>query len=642
MTSRPGIVSLVRACGFLAACFAFVTSIASAAICRNDNLIFSTSSANTNIYSFDPTNNNAPTLLGTSSFVSAAAARSPVDGKIYYISEDATPRLSTFDPATNTAGTPVTLSGLNAALGIFVRAGFNSAGVLYAGGNGESNVYTIDTATGAATVVTVANMPAGPGDLAFDPLNPDQYYTVVQNGTSYDLYRVAINSATAATATLVGSTGVASTARLFGIAYGNDGILYAGDQATIPTVLYRVNTTTGAATPTGTTKNIAGSINDFASLPTLQNVDLGIVKTHTNANPIYPNTTLTYQLKVTNNSSAATGCTLTSLSVTDPLPASLNRASATYSPSTGTYASGTGAWTGLALAPGNSITLTIAATINASTTGTVSNTATVAPPSGGTPGIPDLVPANNTSTDNATVTPLANLTVTKTGPATAAVNGLVSYSILVSNPGPSSANGTTFNDPVPTGTTIVGTPTCASSGAATCGTVVVTGSTVSSTIATLPSGSSVTFSINAKATATGNPRNTATIAPPSGTADQNSLTSSVTTNVTANGGFTKTVRNVTSGEPTGVTADNGKPGDILEYALSFNNDTGSPVTSFSISDVIPTNTTYMSASCGALPTGITACSVTPPSTAPSTVRYTYTGTLASGSTGTFLLRVKIN
>ncbi len=632
-----------RVFGFLIMCVAVVSSIAGAAICRNDNLIFSTSSANTNIYSFDPTNALAPLLRGASSFISAAAARSPIDGKIYYISEEAAPRLSSFDPATNTAGTPVTLSGLNAGFGTFVRAGFNSAGALYAGDNSLANVYTIDVVSGVATPVAVANMPVGPGDLAFDPVNPNQYYSVVLNGTSFDLYKVTILSATTAAATLVGSTGVASTVRLFGIAYGNDGLLYAGDQATNPTVLYRLNTATGAATATGITKNIVGGINDFASLPTLQNVDLGIVKTHTNANPIYPNTTLTYQLKVTNNSLAATGCTLASLSVTDPLPATLNAASATYTPSTGTYASGTGVWTGLALAPGNSITLTIAATINAGTTGAVNNTATVAPPAGGTPGIPDPVPGNNTSTDTATVIPLAHLTVTKTAPATAALNGLIAYSVLVSNPGPSAANGTTFGDTLPAGTTIVGAPTCAvTSGAAACGSVAVVNSTVSSTIATLPSGSSVTFSINARATAIGSPVNTATIAPPNGTADQKPNSSSVTTAVTANAGFTKTVRNVTSGETTGVSADTGKPGDTLEYGISFNNRTGSPISSFSISDVIPTNTTYVSASCGVLPTGVTACTVTPPSTSPLTVRYTYTGALASGSTGTFLLRTKIN
>ena len=69
------------------------------------------------------------------------------------------------------------------------------------------------------------------------------------------------------------------------------------------------------------------------------------------------------------------------------------------------------------------------------------NTATVA--SAGSD--PDL--ANNTATDTDTLTPEADLSVTKTDGQTAAVPGqAVTYTIVVSNVGPSSVTGATVTD----------------------------------------------------------------------------------------------------------------------------------------------------------------------------------------------------
>ena len=104
------------------------------------------------------------------------------------------------------------------------------------------------------------------------------------------------------------------------------------------------------------------------------------------------------------------------------------------------------------------------------------------------------------------------------------------------------------------------------------------------------------------------------------------------------------MRNVTSGEASGLTADIGKPGDTLEYTLSFTNNTSTALSNFAINDTTPANTTFVSATCGTpLPAAITACNLTSPAVGGTgTVIFTYVGTLNAGQTGTFLLDVKID
>ena len=106
-------------------------------------------------------------------------------------------------------------------------------------------------------------------------------------------------------------------------------------------------------------------------------------------------------------------------------------------------------------------------------------------------------------------------------------------------------------------------------------------------------GGTVTYSISAQAPTTPtNPYvNTATVAPPPTNSDPNSNSSTVSTTVTQSSGLSKTVRNITKGETTGVGADLGIPGDTLEYALSFTNTTGSPLATFTINDAMPVQTT---------------------------------------------------
>jgi uncharacterized repeat protein (TIGR01451 family) len=184
---------------------------------------------------------------------------------------------------------------------------------------------------------------------------------------------------------------------------------------------------------------------------------------------------------------------------------------------------------------------------------------------------------------------------------------------VVSNAGPQIATNVALSDPIPAGLTIKGTPACAATAPATCGSVAVSGQNVTSTIASLGVGGKVTFTIATAPPATGyaaSYTNTAAITPPSYLTDTNATrTASATTNVAQNYGLNKTVRNVTTGEAAGGTADTAKPGDILEYTLAFTNLTGAPLSAPALSDTVPAQTTYVasSATCAIVPAGALTC-----------------------------------
>src|SRR5439155_1040352 len=112
--------------------------------------------------------------------------------------------------------------------------------------------------------------------------------------------------------------------------------------------------------------------------------DLSIAKTDGKAS-VVPGTSDTYTITLTNNGPS----TVSSVTLVDTVPAAL--LSPVFTPSVGSYNSGTGAWTGLSLASGQSVTLTLSGTVSATATGTIVNTVTVSPPAG----VTDTVPGNN-------------------------------------------------------------------------------------------------------------------------------------------------------------------------------------------------------------------------------------------------------
>jgi uncharacterized repeat protein (TIGR01451 family) len=183
----------------------------------------------------------------------------------------------------------------------------------------------------------------------------------------------------------------------------------------------------------------------YAAFPNIDitgpQADLGIQKTD-GATVTTPGAPITYTITVTNN-----GPTIVqSLTVTDNIPAAI--LNPVFTPSRGSFSynssTGVGTWTGVALASGQSIALTLTGTVSSSTTGSLVNTASVAPLGG----ITDPNSANNNSTDTDTVVaPSASISVTKDNGVTQVnKDGLVVYTIKVTNNGPDIIKGIKVED----------------------------------------------------------------------------------------------------------------------------------------------------------------------------------------------------
>ncbi|MFY0254175.1 gliding motility-associated C-terminal domain-containing protein [Chitinophaga sp. 30R24] len=99
----------------------------------------------------------------------------------------------------------------------------------------------------------------------------------------------------------------------------------------------------------------------------------------------------------------------------------------------------------LAAGPGNYITIYVNGIVSGATTaGVLTNTANVA-----VNGLTDYNPANNTSTVTTNIVTSTDVQVKKTGPAQAVAGNGITYSVVVTNSGPSDAIGLNINDMVP-------------------------------------------------------------------------------------------------------------------------------------------------------------------------------------------------
>ncbi len=211
--------------------------------------------------------------------------------------------------------------------------------------------------------------------------------------------------------------------------------------------------------------------------------DLGIVKSHTGDATAGQN--LTFELEVTNNGRSDSPGTIT---VTDTLPAGL------------TYVSASGAgWNcsedsqevtcdraaGLVAGASSTIDLTVAVA-SAAGPDTITNSANVGGPA------PDPDPDNNTDDDDVTVLDQANVRITKSAaPTTVAAGDEVTYTLTVTNDGPSDADNVQVSDTLPAGLTYVGIDaddevTCADANPVAC------------TVASMPAGASYEIRVDAR------------------------------------------------------------------------------------------------------------------------------------------------
>ncbi len=211
--------------------------------------------------------------------------------------------------------------------------------------------------------------------------------------------------------------------------------------------------------------NVAGTsltgniiISDTAVVTILNDdTDLSISKTDS-VDPVIAGTSLTYTITVENTGPV----TATNVVVTDNLPAGVTLVSTTgcSEDPTGTPTCSLGD-----IASGANAVYTITVDVDPDTTGSISNTATVASDTA------DPNPDNDSTTETTAVEAEADLSITKSDSADPVTAGdALTYTITVDNAGPSDAVGVTVADTLPAGVTLVSTTGCAEdpSGIPTC------------------------------------------------------------------------------------------------------------------------------------------------------------------------------
>jgi uncharacterized repeat protein (TIGR01451 family)/fimbrial isopeptide formation D2 family protein len=271
---------------------------------------------------------------------------------------------------------------------------------------------------------------------------------------------------------------------------------------------------TNTATKTGEDQTDPVTSNDSSSvdLNAVPKADLSITKDDGVTTAI-PGSSVTYTIVASNAGPSG----VTGAKVVDVLPPSLTATWTCVGAGGGTCgaSSGAGNINDLVNLPvGASVTYTVNALVSAAATGTLSNTATVTPPTG----VIDPTPGNNSATDTDTLAPTADLSITKTDGVASVVPGTtVTYTIIASNNGPSNAPGAIVADTLPAAL-LNPTWTCVGAGGGTC---TASGSGNINDTVNLPAGASVFYTVSAtvSSAAIGTLSNTATVAAPAGVTD---------------------------------------------------------------------------------------------------------------------------
>ena len=338
-----------------------------------------------------------------------------------------------------------------------------------------------------------------------------------------------------------------------------------------------------------------GEVEDYVVTVGRQ-VDLAITKSDGQASYV-PGAAITYTLTVTN----AGPSTAAGFSIADAVPAAITGVVATCAV-TGSGSCGTNgtsgnnvSFTNANLADGSGrLTITITGTVGPGTTGNLANTATVTVGAGQI----DTATGNNSATDTDTQgAGVADLAIAKTDGQSGYVAGTpITYTLTVTNAGPSNAAPVNVSDTVPAGITGV-TASCTAAGTASCGTNASAGNNVAFTGASVPAGAGHSLTITISGTVdpgtTGTLVNTAQVTVPAGApySDPSPANNSATDTDAPGTPVVDLAIAKTDGHATYV------PGAVITYTLEVTNAGPSTARGLSVSDAVPAALTGVTATC---------------------------------------------
>lgn len=284
------------------------------------------------------------------------------------------------------------------------------------------------------------------------------------------------------------------------------------------------------------------------------------------------------------------------------------------------------------LSKGDTLTFTIPVTIASSAVGTAQNTAIV------TSATADDGLSNNTASASATLVPSADLQITKTGPSTVHAGDSVTWTVTVTNGGPSTSyadvdHPITVTDVLPS--QVGGASVAWGSGNADGDTVTISNGTVTATrVNNLASGASESFTITATvgSSVTSTFSNTATVT-------AGSTTDPDTSNNTATWtpGTISTSTTIVATKKLTTTPTSGKlvPGDTAKYLLTVTNSGTADARNVVINDPLPTQLSYASY------TNDTGSWSSSAQAGDSHASFALNGTLAPGASASVLLTVAV-
>lgn len=477
-----------------------------------------------------------PVLAGQTLTYTIAVGNSGPDNATGVTLTDTLPAGTTFVSATPSQGTVsnsgntvtanlgVINNGANATVTIVVQAP-TTPGTITNTATATATEMDINngnnTATATTTVNPLVNLAVTKTDSP-DPVRVAQnltYTITVANSGPNNATGVTLTDTLPAGVTFVSATSSQGTVSNSGnTVTATLGTINNGANSTITIVVRTPNTSgtiTNTATATATETDVDNGNNTATQTTNVTPlVDLVVTKTDS-PDPVPAGQNLTYTITVGNSGpDNATGVTLT-----DTLPAGVTFVSANASQGTVTNS---GATVTASLGAINSsanatITIVVRAPVTA---GTITNTATA------TATQPDTNNGNNTATQTTTVNAVASLVISKTAsPDSVAVGQNLTYTILVTNSGPSSATAVTVTDPLPANVNLI-------SGTSSQGTVSASGNTVTANLGTLPNGGSATITIVVTPTSSGTLTNSAMVTTTAINSNSGSSTASEATSVT--------------------------------------------------------------------------------------------------------------
>jgi len=445
------------------------------------------------------------------------------------------------------------------------------------------------TASATPTVLTItATVPVA--DLQVAPTAPA---TVVHNNTwtvTIPVMNNGPNSATSVSVTLTATGGTFASTPTSGtfscsgssttqtctaasLGNGSSGTISAPIIATSLAGVSLAASVTAPQTDSNSSNNSA-----TVSAAVSPQADLALVITDS-PDPVNAGATVVYSYAVTNNGPD---------SATPTVSATISNATISGVTGCQSFTSTTASCTGASLASGASTTFTI--NVTAPPSGTITASGSVSPGASAV----DQVSGNDSATQTTTVTPQADLQLTKAGPISAQAGTNVTYTVTLTNAGPSTAANVQISDATPAGLTFA-----SNSGGCT--------SAYPCTFASLVSGASVTITstYSIPPNATGSIANTASAT--SSTGDPNGANNSATANTIIG---IATDLSVTKSGPSSAL-----PGSTIAYDVTVTNNGPSDATGVVLSDPTPARLTFVSATgactsypctIGTLPTGQSA------------------------------------